>query len=105
ITSIINEENIQGSIDLKNKSHIDSIINSGTIEKGINLEKSTIGSITNNEGAKADLDLKNNSVVGTITNNGDMLITRDETSSIGKFANKGSLKNTFENKDILGTLE
>ncbi|MFY4766879.1 autotransporter outer membrane beta-barrel domain-containing protein, partial [Campylobacter sp. GB48] len=66
---------------------------------------STIGSITNNEGAKADLDLKNNSVVGTITNNGDMLITRDETSSIGKFANKGSLKNTFENKDILGTLE
>ncbi|WP_410708911.1 hypothetical protein [Campylobacter lari] len=126
ITSIINEENIQGSIDLKNKSHIDSIINSGTIEKGINLDdstigsiensgiignggiklnESTIGSITNNEGAKADLDLKNNSVVGTITNNGDMLITRDETSSIGKFANKGSLKNTFENKDILGTLE
>ncbi|AJD05569.1 autotransporter domain protein [Campylobacter lari RM16712] len=125
IDKILNSGTIQDSINLK-QSTIVNIDNSGTIEKGINLEKSTIGSIensgiignggiklndstigsiTNNEGAKADLDLKNNSVVGTITNNGDMLITRDETSSIGKFANKGSLKNTFENKDILGTLE
>ncbi|MCV3381527.1 hypothetical protein L8V77_03905, partial [Campylobacter sp. IFREMER_LSEM_CL2127] len=92
ITSINNEKTIQGSIDLKNKSHIDSIINSGTIDGGIKLNDSTIGSITNNEGAKTDLDLSNNSVVGTITNNGDMLISRDETSSIGTFANNGNLK-------------
>ncbi|EAJ5682007.1 hypothetical protein BXA13_06780, partial [Campylobacter lari] len=117
---------IQGSLNLKNGSYIESIVNSGTIVGGIKLEKSTIGSIensgtignggikldesqvgsiTNNEGGKADLTLENNSVVGTITNNGDMLITRDETSSIGKFANNGNLKNTFENKDTLGTLE
>ncbi|EEC4842847.1 hypothetical protein G5F52_001203 [Campylobacter lari] len=117
---------IQGSLDLKNGSYIESIVNNGTIQGGINLEKSTIGSIensgtignggiklnesqvgsiTNNKGGKADLTLENNSVVGTITNNGDMLITRDETSSIGKFANNGNLKNTFENKDTLGTLE
>ncbi|MCV3337866.1 hypothetical protein L8T90_07815, partial [Campylobacter sp. RKI_CA19_01121] len=61
IGAIDNKNIITGSIDLKNKSHIDSIINSGTIEKGINLNQSTIGSITNNEGAKTDLDLSNNS--------------------------------------------
>ncbi|EAK0979377.1 hypothetical protein A0Z39_02365 [Campylobacter lari] len=125
ITSINNEKEIQGSIDLKEESYIDKIINTGTLEKGISLEKSTIGyiensgtikngiklddsvigSITNNKETETKLSLNNNSSVGTITNNGDMIINKDETSSIGKFFNNGNLKNTFENKDTLGTLK
>ncbi|HEC1753664.1 TPA: hypothetical protein R1706_001562, partial [Campylobacter lari] len=122
IGAIDNKNIITGSIDLKNKSHIDSIINSGTIEKGINLNQSTIGSIANSgsignggiklndstitsientETGKTNLDLKNNSIVDLVINNGEMEITRDDSSLIKAFGNNGNVKSEFKNDGVM----
>ncbi|WP_161593979.1 hypothetical protein, partial [Campylobacter armoricus] len=81
------------------KSTIGSIVNTGIIGNGgIKLDnESKIGSITNNKNAKTDLDLKNNSIVDLVKNEGTMEITKDETSSINAFDNNGNLSSKFEN--------
>ncbi|EAJ5682152.1 hypothetical protein BXA13_07515, partial [Campylobacter lari] len=91
-----NNENgvIKGSIDLKNESYIESIVNNGTMEKGINLEKSIITSINNEKTIQGSIDLKEKSHIDNIINSGTIVGGINlEKSTIGSIENSGTIGN------------
>ncbi|WP_161593854.1 autotransporter outer membrane beta-barrel domain-containing protein, partial [Campylobacter armoricus] len=99
-------KNIQGSIDLKEQSHINSILNNGTIEKGISLDKSTIGSIENsgiigNGGIKLD----NESKIGSIENHSTLKVDLDHKSQVGSVINYKDTTIDLKNNSRVDILE
>ncbi|EAJ5681757.1 hypothetical protein BXA13_05465, partial [Campylobacter lari] len=125
--TIINKVNsqIQGGISLKNNSQLIAIENNSNIEKGINLNKSTIGSIINNGtigngGIKLDnystigfienfqtlnIELNNHSSVGKITNHNDTTVKLENHSNVDIFENKGgSINIDKDNTSTIGGL-